>query len=262
MRRRILILSVGMTTLVVLAFAIPLTILIRNSAASASLDLARYRAQSVGYYVGDKNHTAADITAYLKQISTEGPGLVSVRLPSGATLGVPPPGGVGTPSQVPGYHGGGDGGDENRQGPPKISNATDRRVGDGIATDLNVDTHNGPAAVSLYLTGDQLYAGVAARLGILGAGSLLVLLLSIAGAELVSRRLARPLEETARTAERLAKGDVDARAPTTGPAEVAQVGAALNGLADRIDEVIAVEREAVADLSHRLRTPLPVWSGP
>jgi signal transduction histidine kinase len=91
---------------------------------------------------------------------------------------------------------------------------------------------------------------------LLGAGSLLVLLLSIAGAELVSRRMARPLEETARTAERLARGDVDARAPTTGPAEVAQVGAALNGLADRIDEVIAVEREAVADLSHRLRTPL------
>jgi signal transduction histidine kinase len=49
---------------------------------------------------------------------------------------------------------------------------------------------------------------------------------------------------------------MEARAPTTGPAEVAKVGAALNGLADRIDEVIAVEREAVADLSHRLRTPL------
>jgi signal transduction histidine kinase len=37
---------------------------------------------------------------------------------------------------------------------------------------------------------------------------------------------------------------------------VAKVGAALNRLADRIDEVIAVERESVADLSHRLRTPL------
>ncbi|WP_206685855.1 winged helix-turn-helix domain-containing protein [Kribbella qitaiheensis] len=33
-------------------------------------------------------------------------------------------------------------------------------------------------------------------------------------------------------------------------------GGGDNGLADRIDEVIAVEREAVADLSHRLRTPL------
>jgi hypothetical protein len=54
MRRRILILSVGMTTLVVLAFAIPLTILIRNATATASLEQARYRAQGVAYYVGDR----------------------------------------------------------------------------------------------------------------------------------------------------------------------------------------------------------------
>ncbi|WP_425554646.1 HAMP domain-containing protein [Kribbella sancticallisti] len=60
------------------------------------------------------------------------------------------------------------------------------------------------------------------------SGSLLVLLLSVLGAEVVTRRLARPLEETARTAERLAKGDIDARAPITGPAEVAKVGAARN----------------------------------
>ena len=36
------------------------------------------------------------------------------------------------------------------------------------------------------------------------------------------------------------------------------MGAALNRLADRIDELIADERETVADLSHRLRTPLTV----
>jgi signal transduction histidine kinase len=34
------------------------------------------------------------------------------------------------------------------------------------------------------------------------------------------------------------------------------VGTALNVLADRIDELLAAERERVADLSHRLRTPL------
>ena len=34
------------------------------------------------------------------------------------------------------------------------------------------------------------------------------------------------------------------------------MGSALNLLADRIDELIVADREAVADLSHRLRTPL------
>ena len=44
--------------------------------------------------------------------------------------------------------------------------------------------------------------------------------------------------------------------PDDGPEEVRRVGAALNRLAGRIDELLAAERETVADLSHRLRTPL------
>jgi signal transduction histidine kinase len=256
MRRRILFLSVGMTTLVVLAFAIPLTILLRNAASDDALSKARYRAESVAYYVGDKNHTTDDITAYLKGITADGPGRISVRLDDGTTLGDPPPGGVPQPQEVPGSHDDGNPNDDGNKGPPKISDTSIRSVSGGVATDVNVDRVNGPASVCLFLTSDQLYEGLVPRILVLLGASLLVLLLSILGAELVSRRLARPLEETARTAERLAKGDVDARAPTNGPAEVAKVGAALNGLADRIDEVIAVEREAVADLSHRLRTPL------
>ncbi|MEU4602985.1 HAMP domain-containing sensor histidine kinase [Kribbella sp. NPDC023972] len=256
MRRRILLLSVGMTTLVVLAFAVPLIILLRSTTASESKEQARYRAEAVAYYVGDKDHTAADITAYIDGLQNDGPGTISVRLADGTTLGDPPPGGVSKPTPLPsGYDDGGDGGD-GKKGPPKIGDADYREIGGGMAVEVGVGTASGPASVCLYLTADQLYDGLVPRVLFLVGGSLLVLLLSIIGAELVSRRLARPLEETASTAERLALGDMDARAPTTGPAEVAKVGAALNGLADRIDEVIAVEREAVADLSHRLRTPL------
>ncbi|WP_112246835.1 HAMP domain-containing sensor histidine kinase [Kribbella monticola] len=249
MRRRIMFLSVGMTTLVVLAFAIPLTLLMRSAASDESLKNARYRAEAVAYYVGEKNHTPDEIKTYIQGITSQGPGRISVRLADGTTLGDPPPGGVPTPKELPD-------GDDDGKGPPKVSDASFRKVDDGVATDVSVDTHAGPASVCLFLTVDEVYEGLVPQLLILLAASLGVLILSVVGAEVVSRRLARPLEETARTAERLAKGDVDARAPTTGPAEVAKVGAALNGLADRIDEVIAVEREAVADLSHRLRTPL------
>ncbi len=254
MRRRILLLSVGMTTLVVLAFAVPLIILLRTSTANEAKDQARYRAEAAAYYVGDANHTADDITAYIDGLTNNGPGTISVRLPDGTTLGKPPPGGVPAPKPLPaGYN---DGDDDGRRGPPTVGDADYREVGGGMAVDVAVGTPAGPASVCLFLTADELYAGLVPRVLILIGVSLLVLLLSIVGAELVSRRLARPLEETAGTAERLAKGDMGARAPTTGPAEVAKVGAALNRLADRIDEVIAVEREAVADLSHRLRTPL------
>ncbi|TDW69842.1 signal transduction histidine kinase [Kribbella pratensis] len=252
MRRRILLLSVGMTTLVVLAFAVPLVILLRTTTAGEAKDKALYRAETVAYYVGDRNHTADDITAYIDGLR-DGPGSISVRMPDGTTLGDPPPGGVPTPKSLPDDYNDDDG---EGKGPPKLGDADYRDLNGGMAVDVAVDRHAGPASVCLYLTADELYEGLVPRLLVLIGASLLVLLLSIVGAELVSRRLARPLEETASTAERLAAGDIEARAPTTGPAEVAKVGAALNGLADRIDEVIAVEREAVADLSHRLRTPL------
>lgn len=252
MRRRILLLSVGMTTIVVLAFAIPLAILMRNAAADEALKVARYAVENVAYYVGDRDHTADDITAYLAEVKSKTQGRIAVRMPDGTILGDPPPGGVTKPEPVPGD----DNDDDDKHGPPKISDPEFRAIGGGKAAEISVGRPEGPASVCLFLTADELYDGLVPRILVLLAGSLLVLVLSIVGAEVVSRRLARPLEETARTAERLAKGDVDARAPTTGPAEVAKVGAALNGLADRIDEVIAVEREAVADLSHRLRTPL------
>jgi signal transduction histidine kinase len=54
----------------------------------------------------------------------------------------------------------------------------------------------------------------------------------------------------------LAAGRLDARARPAGTPELREVSAALNHLAGRIKELLAQEREAAADLSHRLRTPL------
>jgi signal transduction histidine kinase len=121
---------------------------------------------------------------------------------------------------------------------------------------LQVPTHNGPYTVRAYMTNDQMNSGETPWWILLGAASAGLLLLGVVGGEVFTRRIVRPLDQTASTAQRLAAGDVTARAPVDGPAEIAAVGQALNRLADRIDELIAEERETVADLSHRLRTPL------
>jgi signal transduction histidine kinase len=55
---------------------------------------------------------------------------------------------------------------------------------------------------------------------------------------------------------RLARGELDARADPAAPVEVGVVAGALNTLAGRISELLREERETVADLSHRVRTPL------
>ena len=84
MRRRILLLSVGMTTLVVLAFAVPLTILMRNAVADEALKTAGLRAENIAYYVGDKDNTAADIQAYIDEVQGNRAGRISVRLADGS----------------------------------------------------------------------------------------------------------------------------------------------------------------------------------
>jgi signal transduction histidine kinase len=72
----------------------------------------------------------------------------------------------------------------------------------------------------------------------------------------LARSLVGPLTDVARTADRLAAGDLSARAAQAGPAEVRSVGTGLNKLARRIGELLAYERETIADVSHRLRTPM------
>jgi signal transduction histidine kinase len=72
----------------------------------------------------------------------------------------------------------------------------------------------------------------------------------------LARSLVRPLTDVATTANRLAAGDLSARAGQAGPAEVRRVGTGLNKLARRIGELLAYQQETMADVSHRLRTPM------
>ena len=81
-------------------------------------------------------------------------------------------------------------------------------------------------------------------------------MLSVALADRLARSLVRPLADVARAADRLAAGDLSARAELAGPPEVRRAGAGLNRLARRIGELLAYERETIADVSHRLRTPM------
>jgi signal transduction histidine kinase len=254
MRRRILALTVGLTTVVVLAFAIPLVLLLRQAAANDALAQARYRAENIAFFVGRESAHPSSIAGYIQRVSQDHPGVTQVLLPGGVKVGdqLPP-----VASAYDDHGGHDDDDDADGDGRPgDVSAVSVDYVDGGSITEVKVATPDGPAVVRTFLTSEELRDGLAPRLLLLGAVSLAILLLSVVAAEIVSKRLVRPLVATADTAQRLSKGETEARAPTTGPPEVAQVGTALNGLADRIDEVIAAEREAVADLSHRLRTPL------
>jgi signal transduction histidine kinase len=92
--------------------------------------------------------------------------------------------------------------------------------------------------------------------GVLLLLGVVLVLLSLVVADRLARSMTAPITDLARTAERLGRGDLAARATPGGPGEVREVGMAVNRLATRIGELLAHERESVADLSHRLRTPV------
>ncbi|MFB6810683.1 ATP-binding protein [Streptomyces sp. NPDC056387] len=82
----------------------------------------------------------------------------------------------------------------------------------------------------------------------------------IGGSVLVADRLGakvvRSSRKLAQASRALGQGDLDTRVDPVGPKELRDAGVAFNAMAHRMNELLAVERELVADLSHRLRTPL------
>ena len=96
---------------------------------------------------------------------------------------------------------------------------------------------------------------------VFGVAALVAALLAVAVAMLLARRLARPLERVADAARRLADGELGVRVPEEGPAELRDLAAAYNAMADRLAEQELVRREFIVNASHELRTPLTNLQG-
>jgi len=83
----------------------------------------------------------------------------------------------------------------------------------------------------------------------------------------LSRRLSRPLERLTDAARRLGAGDLAARVPSPladrpwwrrhrATGEIAELTAAFNDMAERVQRLVRGEKELLANVSHELRTPL------
>jgi signal transduction histidine kinase len=114
----------------------------------------------------------------------------------------------------------------------------------------------GTAVVRTFIGQAELSRGVSSAWLVLGLLGIVLLTLGVVVADRLARTVVRPVGELAAVSHQLASGDLDARARPGGPAEVRAVASALNHLAARIRELVWQEREAIADVSHRLRTPL------
>jgi signal transduction histidine kinase len=73
---------------------------------------------------------------------------------------------------------------------------------------------------------------------------------------LLGRSMGDRVDRLVDTAGQLASGDLAARAPEDGPAELARLGSSLNEMAVSLGQVFDARRELVAWASHDLRTPV------
>jgi signal transduction histidine kinase len=95
---------------------------------------------------------------------------------------------------------------------------------------------------------------------VLVAGGLAVLI-AITASLLIARRLAGPLRRVAEATQRLASGDLAARAPVEGDSEVTALAREFNDMAAALSEARRREHEFLANVSHELRTPLTAIRG-
>jgi signal transduction histidine kinase len=239
MRRRIVLLVAATTSAVVLAFVIPLCLLVRNLAEDRAMADADQEARNIAILVSslkDDDPTMADVVAAVDQRSSA---TTSVVLANGTTLGS---GSVlaTDPDVVKAQEG------------TAFTTGTET----GTRTVVPVVTSDGTDVVVTEVTDAQLHRGVAdAWVVIIGLG-ILLLVLALVVARQLGRRISTPVTRVAEVADRLREGELSARAPLEGPPETQALAEALNRLAERIVELLVAERAAVGDLSHRLRTPV------
>ncbi len=246
MRKRLLTLAAATTSLVVVAFLIPLSLLVGSLARKNALNEGLQQSQLVASAVeANSDKSARGLQGVVPPTVQPGQVTSSVALPGGTWVGPVPP----------------------------DPNSASLRLAQGSpigvkSRQVNVSYHGGleiwqpigsgadTIVVRTFVPASIVDRGVVSAIVILVLVGLVMLGVALLIADRIAQRTARPVTALATTANRLSAGDLGARAPIDGPREVIEVGLALNRLAARIAELLNHEREQVADLSHRLRTPV------
>jgi signal transduction histidine kinase len=241
MRRKISLLVAATTSAVIIAFLIPMGMLVRTLAEDRAVAGATQEAQGVATLVAGVNDVP-QLTTLVGLVDERSTRSTSVLMPGGKLIGTIPPESAAANARV-----------------VARARAGEAFVMDGVSSTqvvVPVVTEGGTVVVRTAVSNDSLHEGVvAAWLTFAGLGAVLMLL-AVVAADILGRRVSAPVTELAAVAHRLRAGELDARAVPRGPVETVELATALNRLADRIGQLLTAEREAVADLSHRLRTPV------
>lgn len=239
MRRQIVWLVAATTSVVVLAFVIPLALLIQSFAVGRAMAVAQEEAQGAELLVASLRDDPR-LPSLIAKLDSRTPPATSVVTPDGQVYGSPIA--LDDPDVVRGRAGG--------------SYEDGNRPAGGVVVRSVLVEGAGTYVVVAWVSRAVLTQGVwEAWLTAVAIGVGLTVI-SVIAASMVVRRISGPLREVASVAHQLRRGNLGARAEPTGTDETRELAEALNGLADRITELLAAERAAIGEMAHRLRTPI------
>jgi signal transduction histidine kinase len=238
MRRSYVLVALAVTTLVALAFVIPLALLVHSAVQDRAMREAERQALGLSAVVV----VATDRELVLNSIMSTRAGQLgqlAAHLPTLGTVGITRAG-EGAVAQV------------------RQSEAAGTIGIDGGRVYLRpVALPQGLIAViEVFVPDTSLRAGVGTAVLVLLVEAIVLVGLCMFLADRLAARIVRATRDLARTATSLGGGQLHARVRPSGPREIEEVGSALNLLADRFLELLAKERALAANLSHRLRVPL------
>ncbi|MFJ3229561.1 sensor histidine kinase [Streptomyces sp. NPDC086787] len=243
MRWALVKVCLAVTTMVVVAFAVPLGLVIKEMARDRAFSNAEREAAAVA--------PALSITTDRDKLERV---VASAGADSGMAVHLPA---VDTAQAV----------DIGRQRAADRDITTVRRLGrastagvpGGSALLQPVALSSGAiAVVEVYVPESAVSNGVGTAWAVLAAVGATLTVGSVAVADRLGVRMVRPARRLVEGARELGEGRLGARVPEQGPDELRLAAVAFNSMADQVVQLLANERELAADLSHRLRTPLTV----
>lgn len=238
MRRRLIVVAAAITVMVALAFLIPLIVLVRTVARDRAITDAERDAGAVAPLIAITTDPA-DIAVGVASTPAGREGRLSVLLANGTEIG----------PEIP---------KDDELALAQARTAFTASHSDGVVVYVPVLSGAGTSVVRVSVPDALLEKGVGRSTAVLIVLAVVLVLGAIAVSDRLGASLVRPVRRLAGAAERLGEGDLTQRVEPEGPPEIAAVANAFNLLAGRVGELLAAERELVADLSHRLRTPLTV----
>lgn len=246
MRWALVKVCLAVTAMVVVAFAVPLGLVVQEMASDRAFSNAERQAATIGPTLSITTDPA-QLRKAVETTQMGAAGRMAVHLPA---IGDSPPADIGD----------GWAGERVVAETRRMGRATTASVpGGGSALLQPTALGSGDiAVVEILVPESEVSNGVTTAWAVLAGVGLALIVGSVGVADRLGARLVRPAERLADAAHQLGEGRLGARVPEDGPKELRSAAVAFNAMADQVVQLLANERELAADLSHRLRTPLTV----